>query len=392
MQATSEILTWGIQEIITEGELNLLLASERPLNIKLGVDPTSPDLHLGHAVVLRKLKQFQELGHQCYLVIGDFTASIGDPSGRQNARPVLSEAEIRANMETYLKQAELVLDVQNTHIIYNSEWLQPLTLGSFIGTAMQVSLNTLIEREDFANRLKNKESVGFHELFYPIVQGIDSVHLEIDVEIGGWDQRLNMLMGRELQKKLGKQPQAVICMKPLLGLDGVKKMSKSFGNYVGLSEPADQMFGKLMRIPDSIIKDYAVLAAVMDDAQVKKLEPHPREAKAEVAAQIVALYHGQEVADQAESIFNKTFRDKQLDPSLVKKVDSPDSEITVIQAVVIATHESSSEARRLIEQGAVRLGKKVANNPTTKINLTTGPAALQIGKHRFYELHYKGKE
>ncbi len=389
MEITDKIIEWGVQEVITASELKLLLKSERPLNIKLGVDPTSPDLHLGHAVVLRKLKQFQELGHQTFLVIGDFTASIGDPSGRNSARPVLTEAEIRANMETYLKQAELVLDVQNTHIVYNSEWLQGMNLGAFIGFAMQVSLNTLIEREDFSQRLKDRQSLGFHELFYPVVQGIDSVHLEIDVEIGGWDQRLNMLMGRELQKKLGKQPQAVVCMKPLLGLDGQRKMSKSLGNYVGLSEPADQMFGKLMRVPDAIIPDYAELAALMNGHELEKLSSHPREAKAGVAKRIVALYHGEEAAEQAEHIFNKTFRDKVIDRALIKEIATSDPEITLIQAVVIATHESSSEARRLIEQNAVRLGGKATANPTQRINLVNGPAALQVGKHRFYELRYK---
>lgn len=389
MQPTSEILEWGVQEVITESELTLLLGSERPLNVKLGVDPTSPDLHLGHAVVLRKLKQFQELGHQTFLVIGDFTASIGDPSGGSKTRPVLSEAEIQANMETYLKQAELVLDVQNTQIVYNSEWLQSMTLGAFIGFAAQVSLNTLIEREDFATRLKAKQSLGFHELFYPVVQGIDSVHLEIDVEIGGWDQRLNMLMGRELQKKLGKQPQAVICMKPLLGLDGARKMSKSLGNYIGLNEPADQMFGKLMRVPDRLIPDFAQLAALMDAEAIKKLSPHPREAKAAVAQKIVALYHGDEAASQAEMIFTKTFRDKDLDPALVKALSVAEPEITLTQAVIIATGQSGSEARRLIEQNAVRLRGNLATNPAEKVNIVNESAALQVGKHRFFELQYK---
>lgn len=389
MQLIDEITTWGVEESITGSELALLLKADRPLNIKLGVDPTSPDLHLGHAVVLRKLKQFQELGHQVFLVIGDFTASIGDPSGNNAARPVLAEAEIRANMETYLEQAALVLDIQNTHIVYNSEWLQSMTLGSFIGFAMQVSVNTLIERDDFSKRLKANQSLGFHELFYPIVQAVDSVHLEADIEIGGWDQRLNMLMGRELQKKLGKQPQVVICMKPLIGLDGEKKMSKSLGNYVGLSEPAEQMFGKLMRVPDSLIPSYAELAALMNNDERRKLSSHPREAKAAVAKRITALYHGDEAAAQAEEVFDRTFRDKKVDDALVKKVSFIDRETTLVQAVVVATKLSSSEARRLIEQRAVRINKTVLTEPTQKITLGGGRNLLQVGKHRFYDLEYK---
>lgn len=383
------ILGWGIEEVITESELKILLKADKPLNIKLGVDPTSPDLHLGHAVVLRKLKQFQELGHQTFLVIGDFTASIGDPSGNNKARPVLSEAEIRSNMETYLEQAALVLDIQNTHVVYNSEWLQPMTLGQFIGFAFQVSVNTLIEREDFAGRLKAKQSLGFHELFYPVIQAIDSVHLEIDVEIGGWDQRLNMLMGRELQKKLGKQPQAVIAMKPLIGLDGEKKMSKSLGNYVGLSEPADQMFGKLMRLPDSLVASYAELAAVMSDDEREHLSEHPREAKAEVARRIVELYHGAEAATQAEQVFTDTFRHKKVDPGLIKAVKLADAKTTLTRAVAAAAGVSASEAIRLIRQGAVRLNGQAKTEPTLLLELDDQPLRLDVGKHRFFELEYR---
>lgn len=387
---TSEaILNWGVKEIITQTELELLLKSDRPLNIKLGVDPTSPDLHLGHAVVLRKLKQFQELGHQTYLVIGDFTASIGDPSGTNKTRPTLTEAEIRANMDTYLHQAGAVLDLQQTHVVYNSEWLQPMTLGQFIGFASQINVSTLIEREDFAKRLKENQPLGFHELFYPVVQAVDSVRLEIDVEIGGWDQRLNLLMGRELQKKLGKNPQVVVCMKALLGLDGEKKMSKSLGNYVGLSEPAEQMYGKLMRLPDKLITDYAELAALMSAAEIEKLNDHPRHAKADVAKRIVALYHGEEAAEQAEAVFNRTFRDKNVDQSLVREIFADTESVPVIQAVTLATNSSSSEARRLVDQGAVRVDEKVVEDPQLSLNLADKGVTLQVGKHRFFRLRYK---
>lgn len=387
--ATTTITDWGVKELITSEELETLLKIGHPLKVKLGVDPTSPDLHLGHGVVLRKLRQFQELDHQTFLVIGDFTASIGDPSGANKTRPVLSQDEIKHNMETYLHQAGHILDLQKTQVVYNSEWLQPMTLGQFIGFAMQISVNTLIERDDFRDRLKDKQSLGFHELFYPLSQAIDSVHLEIDVEIGGWDQRLNMLMGRELQKKLGKNPQAVVAMKPLVGLDGTRKMSKSYGNYVGLNTPADQMFGQLMSIPDKLINSYAELAALMSDVEIKKLDAHPREAKATVAKKIVELYHNADEAKNAEAAFNRTFRDKKVDSALTNEITVTEKELGLTHAVILATNVSSSEARRLIDQGGVKVDQKTITDSRATIDLTKGDVQLQTGKHRFFLLRYK---
>lgn len=375
----------GAQEVISPTELKKLTDSNRPLNVKLGVDPTSPDLHLGHAIVLRKLRQFQDAGHQAYLVIGDFTASIGDPAGVNKTRPVLTEAEIRHNMQTYLDQAGKVIDMEKTHIVYNSEWLKTMSLGQFIGYAMQISVNNLIEREDFSNRLKENQSVGLHELIYPLVQSIDSVYLKADVEIGGWDQRLNLLMGRELQKKLGQQPQVLILMKALIGTDGELKMSKSKNNYIGIVETPSQMFGKLMRISDSMIDDYGVA----HDVDMKVAPHQPRDRKAFVAREIVALFNGPDEAQKAMESFDQTFKDRSVSAELVLPIKFEDRDITLIQAVVRSTGSSSSEARRVIEQRGVKINGEVNDLPLTKIHLGAKKILLQVGKHRFFELEYK---
>lgn len=371
----------GTEEIITHPELEERLQSNRPLNIKLGVDPTTPDLHLGHAVVLRKLKEFQQEGHQTYLVIGDFTASIGDPAGVNKTRPILNEAEIRSNMQTYLDQAGKILDLERTHIVYNSEWLKTMNLGKLIGYAMQLGVNTIIEREDFKKRLEDNQSVGLHELIYPLVQAIDSVHLSADIEIGGWDQRLNFLLARELQKKLGQPSQVVVLMKALIGTDGEVKMSSSKNNYIGLSEPANQMFGKLMRLPDSLIDHYA------DSHQIdlSHASAHPRERKAAMAKGMVAIYHGSEAAASSEDSFNKTFRDKELTADLVEKVEVDRKTIDAVTAVTTASGVSTSEARRLIEQGGVRVNSQTITESNQLLQLEQN-TILQIGKHRFFEL------
>lgn len=378
-------LSANTEEIITLGELERLLASDRPLNIKLGVDPTSADLHLGHAVVLRKLRLFQEAGHQTFLVIGDFTASIGDPAGVNTARPVLSDDEIRSNMRTYLEQAELILDMNRTHVVYNSEWLKTMNLGELIGYAMQVTLNQLSEREDFATRLQEGNPVGFHECLYPLVQAIDSVHLKADIELGGGDQRLNLLMARDLQKKLGQPPQVIIMMKLLVGTDGHIKMSKSKGNYIGLAEPASQMFGKLMKLPDRLIDPYAE----SHDINLASAGDHPRARKALMAKEMVAIYHDDEAAAAAERNFDSTFRDKQIDDSLVNKIEFDSSAVPAIQAVTRSASVSTSEAKRLFEQNGIKLNNQPVTDPQLMIDLSQGRQLLQVGKHRFFELEWK---
>lgn len=380
----------GVEEIISENELNKLLNSKKKLNVKLGVDPTSKDLHLGHAVVLRMLKQFQDMGHNIFLVIGDFTASIGDPAGVNKTRPVLTEEDIRDNMLTYIEQAELVIDMKQADVVYNSSWLKGISLSKFTSYAMQVSVNQLIERDDFSMRLKNNQPLSLHELIYPVVQGLDSIELKADIEIGGWDQRLNLLMARELQKKLGQKPEVIIMMKGLIGTDGEKKMSKSHDNYIGLSEKPDQMFGKLMSINDKLLPNFAEVAATMDEYEVKRLSTlHPKNAKIEVAKRIVSIYYGEESANRAAEGFEDTFSNKRVSANLVEDIVFDDYEILIIQAVTKATGSSFSEAKRLIEQGGVSLNEKIIDNQHQKINLRKGANKLRVGKHRFFSLLWR---
>ncbi len=382
----SEIFSYGIVEIIDQESLRRRLATGKKLVVKLGVDPTSPDLHLGHAVVLRKLRQFQDAGCEAVLVIGDFTTMIGDPSGRNSTRPVLSEDEIKQNMQTYVDQAYLILDKEKTRVVYNSSWLGKMKFADLIKVAMQLNMSTLLEREDFAARLKANEPFSVHEILYPISQAIDSVELKADVELGGWDQRLNLLLGRELQKKMGLPPQEVVIMNPLVGTDGERKMSKSYGNFIGLTESADQMYGKLMSIPDKLTDSYAELAGLMTTEQIAALPTHPRDRKAAVARAIVALYHGDEAATQAGERFTKTFSDKSGAGELSDEIAVEGDTITLLEAVKLTAGVSGSEAQRLISQNAVRLNGEVAVDPGFVIQVGETGHQLQVGKHRFYEL------
>jgi tyrosyl-tRNA synthetase len=292
-------------------------------------------------------------------------------------------------MKGYLDQAAKILDIKKTTVLYNSEWLSPMTTKELIGYTMQVSVNSLIEREDFASRLAQNNSVSLHELLYPLFQAIDSVQLKADIELGGWDQRLNFLLARELQKKLGQTPQGIIMMKPMLGLDGVRKMSKSYRNYIAINDTADQMFGKIMSIPDEAIANFAELAAWMDQEQIRLLNHrHPREAKADVAEAVVALYYGRDRGIESRKRFDQTFKEKSIDQAERVVVNFTDPEITLIQAVTQSLKESSSQAQRLIVQNGVRIGGTIKNDPREKIDLTKG-VILQVGKHRFFELRYK---
>ncbi|MBI4948480.1 tyrosine--tRNA ligase [Candidatus Berkelbacteria bacterium] len=383
-----KILKSNVQEIINAEELEQKLRSGKPLNIKLGVDPTSPDLHLGHAVVLRKLAQFQEAGHQTFLIIGDFTASIGDPAGANKTRPVLTSEEIRHNMQTYVEQAAKVIDLEKTHIVYNSQWLKTMGLSEFFKYTMNVTLQQVIEREDFAKRISENQPIGLHEVMYSLVQGIDSVHLKADVEIGGWDQRLNLLTGRELQRKLGYPEQSLVLVKPLIGTDGVKKMSKSLNNYIGLYEVPNQMFGKLMRIKDELTDAYAESHEIIIPSEIT----HPKERKMFVAKKIVEIYHGTESAKTAEASFTNTFSSigGSVATDLIREVTFPERSVPLIQAVTRCTTTSSSEARRLIDQGAIKLNSEVVDDYLHEVEIIDSPQ-LQVGKHRFFKLVYKGE-
>lgn len=385
-KSNHQLLGWAVEEVITEPSLIKRLESDKKLVIKLGVDPTSRDLHLGHAVVLEKLRQFQELKHRTILVIGDYTALIGDPAGVNKTRPVLTEQNIKQNMKSYFEQAGKILDLKKTEILYNSHWLSKLTFKELLHYSSLVTVNTLTEREDFAARLKNGQSVGLHEFLYPLLQAIDSVQLSADVELGGWDQRLNLLLGRELQKKVGQKPQELILISPLIGLDGHKKMSSSLNNYIGISEEADQIFGKVMSIPDKQILHYANLAALLTDPK-KELSAikHPRDQKVFIAKKIVERFYSKKIAELAIENFDATFRDKKVAEHLTSELSFTHQEVSVQDAVCAAIDCSRTEAFRLIEQGAIKLDGAKMTDPKQLIDLKSKPL-LQVGKHNFRRL------
>jgi tyrosyl-tRNA synthetase len=388
-----ELLTRGVDQIVGRDELAAALEGGRKLRIKFGVDPTRPDIHLGHAVVLRQLREFQRRGHTVIFLIGDYTTKIGDPSGRNSTRPVLSDDEITANAQTYLDQVGAILDTSQAEIRRNSEWLSKLTFADLLGLASNLSVAQIIERDDFKNRLASGQELALHELLYPLMQAYDSVALEADVEFGGTDQLFNLMTGRALQKKLGQTPQIVFCSELLVGTDGVKKMSKSYDNYIGLTDEPTDMYGKVMSVPDSLIAPYYKLCTEIElgviDELVKTLAEgaNPRDAKASLAREIVRLYHGEAAALKAEDNWNATFRDRQGPTADMIKDLHAKADQTILDVVVAARGVSRTEARALIAAGGVKLDSAV---------VTTGDAPvghakeLQIGKRDFFKLHIKG--
>lgn len=374
-----EILTRGTAKVLSDSELLKKLEKGKPLRAKLGVDPTSPDLHLGHSVVLEKLRQFQELGHQAVLIIGDFTAQIGDPTGRSKTRPPLSREDILANAETYQEQAFRILDRDKTEIVYNGTWFNKMTFSEVIQLNARVTMQQMLQREDFKNRIANDQEVRLHEIQYPIVQGWDSVEVRADVELGGTDQLFNILVGRDLQKTKGMDPQVVMCLPILEGLDGVQKMSKSLNNYVGITEPAGEMFGKIMSISDDLMARYSVLLIGEDiDAAA-----HPVEAKKSLAAKIVARYHSAEAAEQALTNWNNRGKLDAVElPEFTPPADRKDL-IGIVQAAFASLEEpkSGSDVRRLIQQGSIQLdGGKLAD-PKSEPELYSGQV-LKLNKKR----------
>lgn len=387
-----DLLTRGVDTIIGQAELEEALGGRRKLRIKFGVDPTRPDLHIGHAVVLNKLRTFQELGHTVIFLIGDYTTKIGDPSGKNTTRPMLSDADIAVNVKTYLEQVGKLLNIKQAEIRYNSEWLAKLNFGDLINLASNVSVAQLIEREDFKNRLNTGAEIALHELLYPLMQAYDSVALEADVEFGGSDQLFNLMAGRALQKKLGQKPQIVFTCDLLVGLDGVKKMSKSLDNYVGVTDEPTNMFGKIMSLPDNLIAPYYKLCTTVELGVIEELVKslaagaNPRDAKASLAREIVRLYHGEAKALKAEDAWNATFRDKtgptadQIDHRTVK--GAAHQLVDVLVELELAA--SKTEARRLIAQGGVRFDGQIISEDQP-ITIKSG-ARLQVGKRRFIEL------
>ena len=362
-------LTRGAAQIISEAELAEKLSANRPLRVKLGVDPTSADIHLGHTVVLRKLRDFQELGHQAILIIGDFTALIGDPSGRSVTRPTITRDEVERNAKTYREQAFKILDQKRTEIVFNGSWLGKLSFEDVIRLNSEVTLQQLLQREDFRARMKSEQPIHAHEIQYPIMQAYDSVMVKADVELGGTDQLFNILLGRDLQKQ-NAQPQQIVLLTPILeGLDGKQKMSKSLGNYVALNDPPAEMFGKLMSISDELMARYYLLLLSRELPKTK----HPLEAKKELAAEIVATYHSRDAANKAQEEWTRRFSEKRLSETDLPILPSQSDDLVTIVVNGFAAYgitKSRTEASRLIKQGSVQLDGAKLRNPTEQINLS----------------------
>lgn len=374
-----EILTRGVANILSEKELLKKLERGEPLRAKLGVDPTSPDLHLGHSVVLEKLRQFQELGHQAVLIIGDFTAQIGDPTGRSKTRPPLSRDDILANAKTYQEQAFRILDKDKTEIVFNGEWFNKMSFSDVIQLNARVTMQQMLQREDFKNRIANDQEVRLHEIQYPIVQGWDSVEVKADVELGGTDQLFNILVGRDMQKNEGMEPQVVMCLPILEGLDGVQKMSKSLDNYVGITEPAGEMFGKIMSISDDLMGRYSILLI----GEEIPANAHPLEAKKALAAKIVTRYHSTEAAEQALANWNSRGNLEEVElPSFEPPADRKDL-LGIVQAAFASLEEpkSGGDVRRLIQQGSIQLDGEKLMDPKGEPVLESGKV-LKLNKKR----------
>ncbi len=391
-----ELIQRGTSEIVPlaelESKIKISIEKKKPLNIKLGCDPTRPDLHLGHSVVLRKLAQFQQLGHTAILLIGDFTAMIGDPSGRNVTRPPLSFEESRENAKSYIDQAAKILDMSRTKIVYNSEWLGKMNFEDVIRLSSKYTVARMIERDDFTKRFKGGVPISLHEFMYPLAQAQDSVAIEADVELGGTDQKFNLLVGRDIQRESGMEPQVILTMPLLVGTDGTEKMSKSYDNYIGISDSAQNMFGKTLSIPDNLIYTYYELATNVTNeelADIKaKLEDstvNPRDIKRALARKIVEMYHSTEAAKNAEAEFDKIFINKGVPEDMPELKPSLDKLGILALILEAGFSPSNSEARRLVQQGGVSIdGEKIAD-PRAEIQLTDGQV-LKVGKRKFAKI------
>lgn len=389
----AHILAKNTVQVLPEGELEKKLGSGRKLKIKLGMDPTSPDLHLGHAVVLSKLKEFQDAGHEVIFLIGDFTARIGDPTGRSKTRPPLTEEEIKRNTQTYFDQVSKILDPKKVTVRYNSELLDPLTSKDMVQLCAKVTLARLTEREDFKNRIEANQPIGFHELLYPLFQGYDSVALKADVELGGTDQTFNLLMGRFLQEQYNQPAQVIMTMPILEGLDGQQKMSKSLGNTIGLAEASDQAFGKLMSISDTLMWRYMLILLNKDQQELSDMQGrvtagtlHPMEVKKNMARDIVAKFWSSAEADAALAQFEAVFQKKDYSQAQEISLNGLTNPILIIDLLrAIDAVKTSSEARRLIEGNAVRVDDELVSDFKAEIRWKSG-TTIKVGKHRIYKV------
>ncbi len=385
VQQAIGIIRRGVHELIVQEELERKLKSGRKLRVKLGLDPTAPDLHLGHTVVINKLRHFQELGHQVQFLIGDFTGMIGDPTGKNQTRPPLTREEIQKNAETYREQVFKILDPEKTQILFNSAWSDKLGAEGMIRLASQYTVARLLERDDFSKRFRNNQPIAVHELLYPLMQGYDSVQMKADVELGGTDQKFNLLVGRELQRVAGQEPQVIITMPLLEGLDGKEKMSKSLGNYVGIAEPPQEIFGKLMSISDELMWRYLELLSFEPSTTIAKWKDevaagrNPRDVKVLLAKEIVARFHSAQAASRAEEEFAARFRRGELPEDLPEKKVKETSVVKVLKEAGLVP--STNEASRMIEQGAVRVnGEKVSDR---NLHFKAGDVlVIQVGKRK----------
>ena len=393
------IIASGVDSIVPKEDLLKKLKRGEPLNIKLGVDPTAPDIHIGHAVPLRKLRQFQDLGHRVTLIIGDGTALIGDPSGRNSTRPQLTREQVNANAQTYVDQAFKILDKDKTDLVHNADWILDLKMEDILGLLSKFTVARILERDDFSNRYHSNQPISLHEFIYPVMQAYDSVVIKADVELGGRDQLFNLLAGRELMEKMGMEPQVALTLPLLEGTDGVQKMSKSYGNYIGLTDEPSDMFGKVMSIPDELMVKYFRLASTMPVDEVDRIEEglkndelHPNKIKRQLARNIVAAYYDEQTAADAEGQFDQVFKNHEVPDDIPEcSVDlTPNDEGKVYLAKLLAEADLASgtgEARRLIDGGGVKINGETV--PAKQYNVDPSAlvgATLQVGKRKFVKL------
>ena len=390
-----DMIQQGVEEIIPIDELKHKLdkgqKSNKPLTVKLGCDPSRPDLHIGHAVVLRKLRQFQDLGHKAVLVIGDFTAMIGDPSGRNKTRPQLTLEEAKSNAESYIEQAKIILDINSLKICNNAQWLNTMNFSDVVGLASKYTVARMMERDDFEKRYKSEIPITIHEFLYPLAQAMDSVHLKADIEIGGTDQKFNLLVGRDIQREFGQDPQIILTVPLMEGTDGVEKMSKSYDNHIGLTDSYDEMYGKTLSIPDNMIEKYFLLGANADEKKMKEIKnslndgkTNPRDIKRELARKIDAIYHSDVLAKKAETNFDKIFIGKEVPDNIPEvKLDKDELLVDIIASNKLVS--SKSEARRLIDQGAVKIDDEKCLDRDQIINKGKS-IIIKVGKRRFLKI------
>ena len=411
----------GVAEIVPEAELRAKLEKSfktgKPLRVKLGVDPTAPDIHLGHTVVIRKLKHFQEMGHTAVFLIGDFTAMVGDPTGQSETRPPLTREQVNANAQTYLDQVFKILDRDKTEIRYNSEWLDKLSSYDIVRLCAKYRVARMLEREDFRNRLATQQPISMHELLYPLIVAYDSVVLEADVELGATEQKFNLLIGREIQREYHQELQIALMMPILVGLDGQRKMSKSLGNYVGITEAPEEMFGKMMSIPDELMWSYYELVTDRSPQQIAELKAevssgalHPMDAKMRLAEEVVSGFHGAEAGRKAAENFQRVFRDRQAPQEMKEirlrrrsdgfletqlEIETRDVSQKILSASpkwpqllkYLSQSESISEAARVIEQGGLEINGKIVNDPTARLNTNeAGSYDVRLGKKKFLRI------